>query len=314
MQRSAGNRATARLLLGTRAPERSAGASGSAPTPEHAHPTLGAARAVRLKRFEFDSYQLDSDDLDGFQRWCEGMGRVNLTRLTSMIAHLFVNGPGIDRSRLLRLIDIAHAGTGHPIPAAVDTIGGPYGAILTRLEELGEWVNGLDRVRRTIVAAARIDANAARIAAFRGHARYAVLEATGEQPSTGFDNESAGSIQERARVLLAAWAGLNGTDAQVAFFNTGFGNDPCIAARLNGVAEYQAKALGISEEALSGAKYDSVLGNEILEIAYEFFEEFEQDHEPDWGAFLAHLRKHHTDVVDHPAFDATYSVAKSAYV
>lgn len=310
MQRAAGNRATARLLLGPHAHQPTSSARRPLALHGATAAALTAARYLQLKRFEFDSYQLDSDDLDGFRLWCEGMGRANPARLASMIAFLFANGPGIDGRELIRMIELAYAGAGNLIPARVTTIGGQYGAILTRLEELADGVGSVDRVRRTITAAALIDANAARIAAFRGHARYAVLQAVGEQPSTGFDNESAGAIQERARVLLAAWAGLSTQHAQLDFFNKGFGTDPCIAARLNGIAEYQARALGISEEALSGARYNGELGNRILGLAYEFLD----PDEPDWAAFLEFLETDHTEIFTHPDFHATYPVAKSAYV
>lgn len=190
-----------------------------------------------------------------------------------------------------------------------ETIGPNYAAIITALDEVQEQVSRHASVRRTIRAAALIDANAQFIAGFGADARYAVNQLVGETPSSGFDNESSNAILDRARVMLSAWNAAVGAAAQLALFNHGFGHDPCLAARLNAIAEFRAGQLGITEEALTGAAYNIELGNRILNLMYDHV----QGDPPQWAAFTTFLETNHPDIVADPNFHATYPVAKSAF-
>jgi hypothetical protein len=125
--------------------------------------------------------------------------------------------------------------------------------------------------------------------------------------------KARGAIEERARVLLSAWSGASDAAARLNLFNTGFGADPCLAARLNGIAEFRAGQLGISEQALVGARADPALAMKIYELSVEKEKEFNPGDEYDWIGFKAFLAEARPEIVADPNFDASYADAKLAW-
>jgi hypothetical protein len=228
------------------------------------------------------------------------------------ITRQLVNGNTQDRQVLSRddhLVMLRQIN--HDIWGIHDTIGANYKIIIDALDEVHDQVpqSQSERVRRTIRAAALIDANSHFIAGFGADAREAVNQLVQDTPSSGFANESSNAILERARVVLSAWDGAVGAAAQLELFNSGFGNDPCLAARLNGILEFRAGQLGITEEALAGAVYDIELGGRILNLMYEHV----NDNHPQWDAFMTYLNDNHQDIVTNPNFHTTYPKAKEGF-
>lgn len=279
---------------------------------------------VQRKAIHFEGHTLDTSDMASFRLWCIGMARVHPERLHALMNHLFHQThdapeteriPDDERMTMLnearRVLDAVGTGAVLGLPAPYEHILGEITRLRARLS-----VRAQRTAWRTVRAAALIDANAAQIAAAGGQAREAVLRLTGDMPSDGFRNESEDTVRTRASVLPAVWRALTTDSDRVAFLENGFGRDPCLAARLNGVAEYRAGQEGISEAALSGARYSIALGKKILTLAYAFFEDDDDDdddYEPDWGAFRTYLKANHGGIADDPDFAPSFDAARLGF-
>jgi hypothetical protein len=277
-------------------------------------PRPGAAavqRIIQLKKFDFDGHSIDSERLDEFVNFCTGMARVNPERLASLVPFLLDKAPGLRHEDVIQMCRLIWMAQGRAVPAVDRTIAAGFQAIIDAAGRLGAG----DMVSRTVRNAAIIDANADLITLAGPKARIFVMHLVGEQPEYGFDNESAGAIRQRTRVLPTVWGTLAGDPQRVNFFSNGFGNDPCICGRLNSVTEFLAKqSIGVSDEELSGKKYDEALTGQIAKLIYAFFkgQDDQDDFVPDWNAFRVHFLANHAHLTAHPKFHASYAMAKLA--
>jgi len=286
LQRTAGNSSVVRMLA--------------------ARSSRGDRALLQRAPFEFDGKSLDVDDMDGFVSYVKNHADEDkIRRLLAGLAGDELALPADQRQRLT----IAALDARHPIN---EQLPDRYAAILSALEAMKVSVPKYGSMRETIVAAGLIDRNAERIALCPTKARDEILKITRQQPSSGFVNESATAIRSRCVVLTVLWSSLNDAEDKLAFFNTGFGNDPCIAARLNGITEYAAKAAGISEAALSDAKGDPKLEGLLLEAMYRFDDEFDSD---TWkrSDFEAYLQRESPGAMLHPAYHVSYDRANTAH-
>lgn len=272
-------------------------------------PRPGAAAAqaiVQRKKFDFDGHSLDSARLDEFANFCSGMSRVNPDRLASLVPFLIRNRPGLQYDEIIDMCRLIWMAQGRGVPAVDNAMPAEFQAILTAAGPLG----APDRATRTVREAAKIHANADLIALAGPNARLFVTCFIGQQPETGFDNESAGAIRQRTGVLPVAWAGLAGDPQRINFFNNGFGNDPCICGRLNGVTEFLAQqSLGISEDELAGRNHDNALAMQIHGLAGTYF----GNGPSNWPAFRAYLITNHPDIATHAKFNGSFEWARLAY-
>ena len=280
--------------------------------------TAGAtgSSTVQCKKFEFAARDLDSRDVEDFRLYVTGIRSAHPARLVELQSYLATNAdqiPSGELDVLIRIVKVAIAeGTGNGSVSLKDVrwdIPSVYQEMVAGLDEVKEEVGAKYRgVREAIIAAGLIEVNATLISASGGNAQQVVLEITGAKPSSGFVNESANAIKQRAEVLKVAWQAADTKPARIRLFKQGFGSDPCLAARLNGVTEYVAKSSGIDESALSDAKWNAPLGKQILDLAYAF----QGDDDMDWDAFRDWLQLHHPNLTGHTDFPATWPQVKLA--
>lgn len=280
--------------------------------------TAGAtgSSTVQCKKFQFAARDLDSSDVEDFRLYVTGIRNAHPARLVELQSYLTTNQgqiPSGELDVLIRIVKVAIAeGTGGGSVSLRDVrwdIPSVYHQMVAGLDEVREAVGAKYRgIREAIIAAGLIEVNATLISAGGGNARKVVLEITGAKPTSGFDNESANSIRQRAEVLKVAWQAADTEIGRLQLFMEGFGNDPCLAARLNGVTEYVAKSIGIDESALSDGKWNAQLGNQIADLAFTF----KGNGAMDWNAFQNWLQTNHPNLTGHPDFPATWPQVKLA--
>jgi hypothetical protein len=92
-------------------------------------------------------------------------------------------------------------------------------------------------------------------------------------------------------------------------FNKGFGSDPCIAARLNGIQEFAAILSGIPEEALSEQKLQNAgLLKTINDLYNQDYKAPEDDDTAD--SFHSWLETNHAGLLDDPEFATVWPHVK----
>jgi hypothetical protein len=275
-------------------------------------PTLQASEgaAIQMTKFEFDGLRLDSDDVPAFVNFAATMARVNRERLQNLVPFLLVNSPGLQARDVVWMVRVVWQALGFNPPIPVYTIPAPFLEVLRCLDSVKAEVSRASTVAKTIHVAGLIDANAELIAFAGPNARFFVRYLVGEQPETGFVNESAGAIHERTQVVLHAWRKQTTQLDRIRFFNQGFGSAPCICGRLNGVAEFLARQSDIPEEALSDAKYDVALSQKLAKLAEDFF----GGKDPDWPAFMEYIRSNYAGLMGHPKFGGSFQAARDSFI
>jgi hypothetical protein len=156
-------------------------------------------------------------------------------------------------------------------------------------------------VVNTIEEAKKIDINADYIAAWADRGQEAVLKVAGSKPSTGFINEPASAIREKAKVVLSVWDACDDANKKLMYFMEGFGSMPCLAARLTGLQEFGAKLILGTSLPTTRVPNDQLAAqlNNLYGICPE-----PDDKTPE--SFLAWLNTNHQDVVNHADFDGVW--------
>lgn len=273
-----------------------------------------AVALLQRKKFDFEGHSVDSGNLDAFRNFCTGMARVNPQRLRDLGLYLIHNEQSLTREEILTMTRMLWTALGLAVPPVNQAIPQAFQVVIDAFERLRGQVTRPDAVARTLRAAAIVHANADLIALAGPEARRFVYLLIGEQPETGFDNESSGAIQQRTGVVLTAWSDLPTDPDRIGFFNGAFGSDPCVCARLNGVAEFVAMRVeNIPASALEDAPYDTELSQRILELAEAFFKDDEGE-EHDWAAFRRKLVENHQDIAEHEKFSGSFKAARDAFL
>jgi hypothetical protein len=251
-----------------------------------------------MTTFDFVGQAMDTDNMNEIESYLDG----NRDRLAEFVQFLATNSPGLSTSDLQVLDNMAQS-------RMVTAPSGDYASILNAANALGPTqLPRLDTVVKTIREAELIDTNADYIAACGTDGANAVLRVTGSKPSTGFVSEPATAVREKAQALLAVWQLCDDPNKKLLLFTDGFGNDPCLAARLNGIQNFAAVLSGIPPEALA----DPVPANE--DLRKEVSRLYGVYTGPDTAAaFREWLLTNHPNVFNDPQFATVWPTIAMAY-